>query len=90
MKKGKGIPLALPVRPLFPIARKPHRALRSRAGPYGNYSWEIASEGQTAAQEPQSWHLSGSIQRAPSFSAIASVGHSLSQEPQFTHASLIL
>jgi hypothetical protein len=91
MKKGKGIPLALPTRLLFPIARKPRMAPRGRAGPYmRNYSSEIASEGHTAAQEPQSWHFSGSIQRAPSFSEIASAGHSLSQEPQFTHASLIL
>jgi hypothetical protein len=34
--------------------------------------------------------LSGSIQRAFSFSEIASVGHSLSQDPQFKQASLIL
>jgi hypothetical protein len=50
----------------------------------------MASVGQTAAQAPQSWHLAGSIQRALSFSEIASTGHSLSQEPQFTQASLIL
>jgi hypothetical protein len=51
---------------------------------------EIASVGQTAAQAPQSWHFAGSIQRALSFSEIASTGHSLSQEPQLTQASLIL
>jgi hypothetical protein len=61
-----------------------------RIGSFGYYSSEIASEGHTAAQAPQLWHLSGSIQRALSFSEIASAGHSLSQDPQFTHASLIL
>jgi hypothetical protein len=54
------------------------------------YSAAMASTGQTPAQEPQSLHLPGSIQRRLSFSEIASVGHSLSQEPQLTHASLIL
>jgi hypothetical protein len=50
----------------------------------------MASVGQTPAQEPQSVHLAGSIQRNPSFSEIASAGHSLSQLPQLTHSSLIL
>jgi hypothetical protein len=51
---------------------------------------KIASVGQTAAQEPQSVHLSGSIQRRPFFSEIASTGHSGSQAPQFTQASVTL
>jgi hypothetical protein len=50
----------------------------------------MASVGQTPAQAPQSWHLSGSIQRIPSFSEIASTGHSPSQAPQFTQASVTL
>jgi hypothetical protein len=54
------------------------------------YSAAIASVGQAAAQEPQSWHFAGSIQRALSFSEIASAGHSSSQEPQLTHSLLIL
>jgi len=50
----------------------------------------MASVGQTAAQAPQSVHFAESIQRAPSFSDMASTGHSLSQAPQFTHSVLIL
>jgi hypothetical protein len=48
------------------------------------------SVGQTAEQEPQSTHFSGSIQRLLSFSEIASTGHSLSHVPQFVQVSLIL
>jgi len=50
----------------------------------------IASVGHTAAQEPQSVHLAGSIHRMPFFSLIASTGHSDSQAPQLTHASVTL
>jgi hypothetical protein len=50
----------------------------------------MASVGQTEAQVPQSVHLSGSIQRIPFFSEMASTGHSGSQAPQLTQASLIL
>jgi len=50
----------------------------------------IASVGQTEAQLPQSVHLSGSIQRRPFFSLIASTGHSESQAAQLTQASVTL
>jgi hypothetical protein len=55
-----------------------------------SYAWAIASTGQLPAQEPQSTHLSGSIQRLLSFSEIALAGQSPSQAPQLTHASEIL
>ena len=50
----------------------------------------IASVGQTEAQLPQSVHKSGSIQRRPFFSLIASTGHSESQAAQLTQASVTL
>jgi len=52
--------------------------------------WTMASVGQTEAHDPQSVHLSGSIQRRLFFSLIAWTGHSDSQAPQFTHASVTL
>jgi hypothetical protein len=54
------------------------------------YSSEIASEGQTPAQEPQLMHVPASMTRFESFSEIAETGHSDSQAPQFTQASEIL
>jgi hypothetical protein len=59
---------------------------KTRQSPY----WAMASTGQDPAQTPQSTHFSGSIQRLPSFSEIASWGHSPSHALQLTHASEIL
>lgn len=55
-----------------------------------NYASSIASEGHSAAQDPQLIHLSASIARAPSFSEIASTGQTGSQAPQFTQLSFTL
>jgi len=50
----------------------------------------MASTGHTDAHEPQSMQVSGSIQRALSFSLIALTGHSLSLVPQSVQASVTL
>lgn len=76
--------------PAWHGVENPHRRVstpyRYQNQPGGN----IASVGQTEAQAPHSVHLSGSIQRIPFFSLIASTGHSGSHAPQFTQASVIL
>jgi hypothetical protein len=54
------------------------------------YSGFMASAGQTAMHAPQSVHLSGSMIKIGSLSAMASTGHSGTQVPQAKHASVIL
>jgi hypothetical protein len=52
--------------------------------------WEIASTGQTSAQEPQSMQVSGSISYFSPASDIASTGHSAEHAPHAMHSSEIL
>jgi len=76
---------------LFAHRKARFRLQRSRSpGIEENQAGMMASVGHTATHEPQSVHLSGSIQRRPFFSLIASTGHSDSHAPQLTHASVIL
>ncbi len=69
----------------MPGGAEPDRPARKKYQP-----WMMASVGQTAAHEPQSVHLAGSIQRRLFFSLMAWTGHSDSQAPQLTQASVTL
>jgi hypothetical protein len=57
---------------------------------FKNYSASGAPTGHSAAQEPQSMHLSASITYLPSPSEIASTGQASAQAPHMMQASEIL